>query len=396
MTSFLCIAGRKLLIKDIKGLKIENTFKLYHDRISKLFNLLSNSDKHPDNYTIFKDENIFYLTGFYGKDSNSILFISSKNKLLLVNFIYYEEAKRTCSELGIEVVLYKKNRLKELAQKFLTLKTSVIGIEGDQVDYISFLKLRNLLRPSGKRIIGKRGIIEKLRLIKHPVELENVRNACRITDKVFKVLLSKSQDQVKRSTELELGLKIERLMIKTGGYGRSFDFVIANGTGSSMPHYITGHNKIKSGVLLMDFGTVYKNYCSDITRTVFIGKKPLDDKLKKIYHIVLTAQQKAIEACKEGLTCGELDSKARKYITEMGYGEEFGHSLGHGVGLEVHEGPSIAKSNDIILKENMVITIEPGIYIPGLGGIRIEDMIVVKKNGCENLYSSKKEFTIIS
>ncbi|MES0341315.1 MAG: M24 family metallopeptidase, partial [Candidatus Humimicrobiaceae bacterium] len=255
---------------DTRGYIIKNIFKIYHERINKLLYFLSASDKNPDNYTIFKDENIFYLTGFYGKDSNSILFISSENKFLLVNFIYYEEAKRTCSGLGIKVILYKGSRLKKLIDKFLTLKTSVLGIEGDQVDYISFLKLRDLLRPSEKKIIGKRGIVEKLRLIKHPVELENVRNACRITDKVFEDLLNKSQDQIKRSSELELGLEIERLMIKAGGNGRSFNFVIANGPGSSMPHYIASRNKIKNAVLLMDFGTIYSNYCSDITRTVFI------------------------------------------------------------------------------------------------------------------------------
>jgi len=162
-----------------------------------------------------------------------------------------------------------------------------------------------------------------------------------------------------------------------------------------MPHYIASHNKIKNGVLLMDFGTVYNNYCSDITRTVFIGNDSSNVKLRKIYDIVLTAQQKAIEACREGLTCGELDHIARKYIKDMGHGEEFGHGLGHGVGIEVHEGPLIIKNNKTILKENMVITIEPGIYIPGSGGIRIEDMLIVKKNGCENLYNSKKEFTIL-
>ncbi len=260
---------------------------------------------------------------------------------------------------------------------------------------MNFLKLRDFLKPSGKRIIGRKGVIEELRLIKDTGELKNIHNACKITDEVFEEVLGFSQARINNSSELELGLEIERLMIKKGGNGRSFDFVIASGKGSSMPHYTASHNKIKNGVLLMDFGTVYNNYCSDITRTVFIGNRSSSDKLRKIYDIVLTAQQKAIEACREGLTCGELDHIARKYITDMGYGKEFGHGLGHGVGLEVHEGPSIIKNNKTILKENMVITIEPGIYVPGSGGIRIEDMLIVKKDGCENLYNSKKEFTIL-
>ncbi len=344
-----------------------------------MIHYLSNTSKCPDNYTVFKDENIFYLTGFYGKDSHSILFISDEKKFLLVNFIYLEEAKKSCAGLGIEVVLYKNNRFEKLKEIVLTLNYSSIGIEGDQIDHVSFLKLREQFKPSEKRIIGKRGIIERLRLIKDTEELKNIRNACKITDKVYEYILDFSQNKINNSSELEFALELERLMIKEGGDGRSFDFVIASGKGSSVPHYIASHKKIKNSVLLMDFGTVYKNYCSDITRTIFIDTRSSDYKLRKIYDIVLNAQQKAIEACREGVCCGELDSIAREYIVKQGYEKEFGHGLGHGVGLEVHESPIVNRNNKTILKENMVITIEPGIYIPGLGGIRIEDMVIVKK-----------------
>ncbi len=299
-------------------------------------------------------------------------------------------------DLDIKVLLYKKDRFKMLKELVSTLECSLIGIEGDKIDHISFLKLRAIFRSSGKKLIGKMGLVEKLRLIKDQDEIEKIRNACKITEKIFNDLLELSGDRINKLSEIELALEIEKLMIGEGGNGRSFDFVIASGSGTSMPHYIPSHRKIKNGILLMDFGTVYNNYCSDITRTIGIGNRCFSDKLRKLYHIVLSAQQKAIEACKEGISCEELDSKARKYISDMGYGEEFGHGLGHGVGLEVHEAPKISKRSGTILKENMVITIEPGIYIPGLCGIRIEDMFVVKKNGCKNLYNSKKEFTIIS
>jgi Xaa-Pro aminopeptidase len=371
----------------------DNDSYIYKNRIKNL--KLGLKDCNLDNYLVLKYENIYYLTSFYGKDSNSVLLISEEKSYLSVNFIYYEEAKRSCSSLDIEVILYKKNRFERLIELFSSLKASTIGVEGDQLDYISYSKISDQFRSSGKRITGKKGIVEKLRLIKDSGEIENIKRSCRITDKAFENISNFSKEHICGYSELEVGIEIERLMIAEGGDRRSFDFIIASGTGSSMPHYITGHKKLNNGLLLMDFGTFYNNYCSDMTRTLIIGNGPLNDKLKKIYHIVLMAQEKAIEACKEGLTCGELDDKARKYINSRGYREEFGHGLGHGVGLEVHESPRVDKNNNTILKENMVITIEPGIYVPGFGGIRIEDMLLVKKNGCENLYNSKKEFTII-
>jgi len=227
-------------------------------------------------------------------------------------------------------------------------------------------------------------------------ELEIISKACSITDNAFNKLLTLSNREIREFDEISLANRLEGFCIESGGSGRSFDYVVASGPGSSMPHYISSHRNISEGILLMDFGTLYKHYCSDITRTIFVGKDKLDKKLKEIYKIVLEAQLKAIEACREGIRCDQLDGIARKYIEAAGYGEEFGHGLGHGVGLEVHEGPYVTRKNKAVLKENMVITIEPGIYIPGLGGARIEDMVVVEKNGCRNLYSAKKDFTFLA
>jgi Xaa-Pro aminopeptidase len=233
-------------------------------------------------------------------------------------------------------------------------------------------------------------------LVKDKYELEIISKACSITDKAFNRIIKYSPREIREFNELSMANRLEGICIKNGGSGRSFDYVIASGPGSSMPHYISSHKDIKENILLMDFGTLHKHYCSDITRTIFTRKEGLDKKIKDIYKIVLEAQQKALEACREGIRCDQLDSIARKYIEEAGYGDQFGHGLGHGVGLEVHEGPYVTRKNKTVLKENMVITVEPGIYIPGLGGVRIEDMVVVKKNGCRNLYSSKKDFTFLS
>jgi Xaa-Pro aminopeptidase len=162
-----------------------------------------------------------------------------------------------------------------------------------------------------------------------------------------------------------------------------------------MPHYDPKNIRSEDGLVLMDFGCRYHNYCSDMTRTIFMGRNGKNDEYKKIYDIVLEAQQKAIEYCREGISCSRLDAAARDFICSKGYGNNFGHGLGHGVGLEVHEGPKINAKSRTVLKENMVITIEPGIYIESLGGIRIEDMVLVGKNGCELLYDSEKEFLIL-
>jgi Xaa-Pro aminopeptidase len=312
----------------------------------------------------------------------------------LVNFIYYEQARSSVKD-DIEVVLYKSDRIKEASKILLSIMISELEIDGSSININDFLQLEKELKKSKIKIITKKDLNSGLRMIKDKHELDILSKACSITDNAFTSLLTLSSMEIRELNELSLANKLEGFCIKSGGSGRSFDYVIASGPGSSMPHYISTHKDISNRILLMDFGTLCKHYCSDITRTIFIGKDGLNGKLKEIYKIVLEAQLKALEACKEGIRCDELDSIARKYIGNAGYGDQFGHGLGHGVGLEVHEGPYVTGKVKTVLKENMVITIEPGIYIPGFGGVRIEDMVVVEKNGCRNLYSSKKDFTFL-
>ena len=188
---------------------------------------------------------------------------------------------------------------------------------------------------------------------------------------------------------------------ESGASGRCFDFVIANNEASSLPHYNSSRKIISEGILLFDVGCKYEYYCSDFTRTIFLGKPKSSknpdktEKLKQIYDIVLQAQTRALKACRAGISCKELDHISRKYIEEKGYGKFFGHGLGHGVGLEIHELPTVSYIADTILKEDMVITIEPGIYLEGIGGVRIEDIVVVRDGGCENFYSDSKSLTVL-
>lgn len=339
---------------------------------------------------------IFYLTGFYGRDSNSILVVTPGKVYLLVNFIFYEDAVSSTSGNSIEVVLYRGRRMKKTAEVVSSTQSKKTGLECSRVLYSEYKSLEKELKKYGINISICEDVIGKLRVLKDSNELNTLRQSCRMADRAFEDLLSYGADRISAFSELTLASEMERLCIVNGASGRSFDYVIASGPSSSRPHHSSSHRKISGGVLLMDFGAIYNNYCSDITRTIFTGKKPADKRLREIYKVVLEAQLRALEACREGIRCDELDRVARKYIESRGHGPDFGHGLGHGVGLEVHERPYVTGRDRTVLKEDMVVTIEPGIYIPGLGGVRIEDMVVVRKNGCMNLYSSKKDFTFLS
>ncbi|MGM0367993.1 MAG: M24 family metallopeptidase [Actinomycetota bacterium] len=359
---------------------------IYSLRVEKL------RQKFPDNkldcLLALKDKNIYYLSGFYGKDSGSILLVCGQNIYLIVSFIYFEQAKKSAGR-DIEIIQFKNNKQEKLKQVLASLKSKRIGIEESNVTLKAFGEMKEIARENKKKLISAGDIIEGLRLIKDQIEINNIKRACGIADKAFKQVLGIKKEKLFGLTEAELGFELERLMAVEGASGRSFDIIVANNASSSLPHYVPGRQKIRPGILLADFGCMYNNYCSDITRTFFIDNKK-DRKIREIYDIVLQAQQLAIENCREGITCKELDKIAREYIEKKGYGENFGHGLGHGVGLEVHEGPTINSRSGVELKENMVVTIEPGIYIEGIGGVRIEDMAVVKKGGCEILYTADK------
>jgi len=342
---------------------------------------------------VLKYQHIFYLTGFYGRESNSILIITPKKTILLAGFIFYEDAVKALDKSDIEVVLFKSSRIKNATEILHSLDVKDIAVGASEISYSVFARLKSELKKQKMNLVPAEDMVSKLRAVKDGYEIDKIRETCRITDLAFEAILGCGSERIKDLDEITLVANIEQECIKNGGYGRSFDYVVASGEGSSKPHHMPSRKNISHGILMVDFGTVYCHYCSDMTRTVFIGDRKPDKRLNEIYRIVLEAQSNAIDSCREGISCMELDSIARKYIADAGYGDYFGHSLGHGVGLEVHEEPHISANNKAVLKENMVVTLEPGIYIPGLGGVRIEDMVVVGKRGCENLYSARKEFT---
>ena len=362
--------------------------KYFRHRTDKLRSCLEN--KNTQNFIVLKDENIFYLTGFYGKDSDSILLLINNELYLLVNFIYLEQAKKSISSSKIKIVLYTKDKYEKLSEILRNYDVKTVGVEGKNIAYSDFVKLEKILSSQGSKLMSLEDIVENLRAEKDDNEITKIKKACEITDNAYSNILSLKSSDIFKFSEIELMYEIEKWLICFGSDGKSFDIVVASSEYSSIPHHISSRKKIVSGTLLMDFGCKFKNYCSDITRTIFTGSNKNNNEIKKIYDIVLQSQLKALEACREGISCSELDAVARNFIKSKGYGKNFGHGLGHGVGIEVHEKPTVSYRSKTILKKNMVITIEPGIYIENLGGVRIEDMVLVKKNCCEVLYKSTK------
>ncbi|MCL4415780.1 MAG: Xaa-Pro peptidase family protein [Actinobacteria bacterium] len=367
--------------------------KYFERRLIKIKKVLG--FKNISCLVILKDANIFYLTGFYGKDSGSILAFVNDEIYLLVHFIYFEAAKKSILPKNIKIIKYYTEKYKKLLEIISDYKIRNIAIEGDNISFTDFLVFKAMLVNTGKKLKSESGIVENLRIIKDKLELASIKKACSISDIVFDQITGTNYLKMKSFSEIGLAFEIERKSMKHGSSGKSFNYVIANKGASSLPHYEAENKNIKNGTLLMDFGCIYNHYCSDITRTIFIGNFKNSSKIHQIYDIVLQAQSKSLQSCKAGTSTKEIDGIARKYIESKGYGDNFGHGLGHGVGIEIHEGPRISYLNETILQENMVITIEPGIYIENFGGVRIEDMVIIKKDGCQNLYKSSKLYTVI-
>lgn len=359
--------------------------------------LKSNLKSSEDNILIYNEKNIFYLTGFYGKDSSSKLLLCENKNYLFVNFIFFEAAANSLCLPDTELVLVdgKTDSLAEILKKE---KIKKIIFESDSVFYLEFLKIKKIADSCHINMIAVPYLFSGSRQIKDETEKQIIRQNCKLTERSLDYIKNLTCEDLHSMTETELAIEMERFLIKEGASGRAFDFIIANNEHSSKPHHVSENIKIKNGIILMDFGMHLQNYCSDITRTFFLGDLPDNQHVKKfikIYEIVKEAQLKALDVCKEGITASELDKAARNIIKKHGYGEEFGHALGHGIGLSVHEPPFLNSANNQILMDSMVITIEPGIYIRDFGGIRIEDMVIVKKNSCERLYTDSKElFTV--
>lgn len=336
---------------------------------------------------ILSEENRFYFSGFAASDG--FLLITPEQQLVFTDSRYIEAAKKT---IGAEKVHDSFNIYAELNEIFHRKGIKSVALEADRVTLSRLDTLRQRL--PGVRFITDSllcGSINGLRMIKSPAELEKIKAAQRIAESAFRRLLGFIKPGV---SEKEAALELDYYMLSGGADALSFETIAASGKNSSMPHAVPSDRRFENGdFITFDFGAVKDGYHSDMTRTVALGK--VSEKQKKIYSVVLSAQKNALSALRAGLELSQADSAARDIIKSAGYGDFFGHSTGHGVGIEIHEQPNLSPCSAGLLKEGSVVTVEPGIYLPGEFGVRIEDMAFITENGCENLTDFEKELIIL-
>lgn len=357
---------------------------MFKKRIEKLRGLMN--ENGIDAVLLVGDYNRNYLSGFTGNESFSV--ITENKAFFITDSRFTEQAKHQVKDY--EVIQYNKNTS---FQDFLgeLVKNNGIKKLGFEENIISFATYNLYKSKVQCELLPMEGIVEKIRVIKDESELQLIKKAAEIADKAFEHMLKFIKTGM---TEREIGLELEFHMKKLGATDLSFPSIVASGVRSSLPHGEATDKVVNKGEFLtLDYGCVYEGYCSDMTRTVVIGEP--SEKMIEVYNTVLEAQERALKAYRPGASAIDVDETARGYIREKGYGDYFGHGLGHGVGREIHEAPSVGYRSTEKLKTGMVVTDEPGIYIPGFGGVRVEDLLVITENGSEVLSKSPKQLICI-
>ena len=336
--------------------------------------------------------NIRYLTGFTG--SNALLLVQEDTATFFTDGRYTTQARQEIAGAGrsIGVVTSKKGLWPAAIKRLKAKRRFKAGFDSS----VSFALSKIILKGLGeKRSRAVSGVVERLRMVKEESEIAAIRASAELNSRVLAEMLPLVKPGV---TERDLAAEMEYRMRRSGATGPAFESIVAAGENSALPHAHPTGRTIRGGeFLLFDHGTMLNGYCSDMTRTVWVGGTLQDhsDDLKRardLYATVLEAHQQAREAVRAGVRCKDVDRAARRPITAKGWGKYFSHSTGHGVGLEIHESPRVAAPVKDKLPAGAVITIEPGVYLPGFGGVRIEDMVVVRENGAEGLTPSPKEF----
>lgn len=356
---------------------------IFSDRINRLRKKILS--KGLDSFFIIRPENRYYLTGFTG--TSGAVLLTESQIYLVTDFRYDEQAKAQSPHC--KIVIAPDTVPDALGRLSGELGLRHLGCEGDYITYQQFAALQEKLEDCP--IMPLSGFVEDLRAVKDALEIKNISEAVSLSDRAFQHILPFIAEG---AAERDIALEIEFFMRREGAEGLAFQIIVASGGRASMPHGTASEKLLSAGdLVIMDFGAVLAGYCSDITRTVSVGRA--DKKMEDIYGIVLEAQMAGLMAVREGVPASEVDRAARGVIDGYGYADNFGHSTGHGLGLQIHEDPRLSSRDDTILKKGMVVTIEPGIYLPGWGGVRIEDTVVVEENGCRVLTSSPKDRLII-
>lgn len=358
--------------------------------MSKIQNVMNEINaKDIDGFMVTGAWNRRYLSGFTG--SNGVLVITKNEKRLITDYRYVEQAKM---QTDFDVILHaehtghKDKIFTEVAKQVNKMGIKRLGFEQQHLSYGAYRKMKELME---LELVPTFDFIEDFRMIKSEDELVKLRMASDITDQAYIHIL----DYIRTGmTELEVSEELQSFIKQNGGTSTGFPPIVASGVRSSLPHGRASNKKIEKGEMItIDFGANYEGYWADISRTVSVGEP--DPRMKEIQEVVLKSFQRSVKNIKAGLTDKEVDWLMREHIVEKGYNEQSGTGTGHGIGLEVHEKPLFSVMHEKELKAGMTITVEPGIYIPGLGGARVEDVLFITENGCDVLTPSTKELVIV-
>jgi Xaa-Pro aminopeptidase len=337
--------------------------------------------KHLDGYLVSSPVDQFYLTQFDGEDGAAI--VLPGGVCLLTDGRFAEEAGRTAPWAQTVV---RRGPLKDaIAQVARRHRLRRLGFQPEHLAVSAYTDLQKTIRPT--RLVPLAGVVGELRLRKDPSEVHQIEQAVRVAEDAFRNVIRRIRIGM---SEQDLAADLQHEMLRLGASAASFPIIVAEGPNSSLPHAKPGERRLGVGSpVLIDWGATVGHYCSDLTRVVFIRKIP--PRFRRMYESVLRAQTEAIRAIRPGVRMCDVDGAARKCLVDMGLGRRFAHGLGHGLGLAVHEGPRLAPKVTAPLEPDMVVTVEPGVYIPGVGGVRIEDDVLVTRDGARVLSSLPKD-----
>ena len=361
-------------------------------------------EKDLDGFIVTNPFNIFYLSTFRGVspfEREAILVVTPGQSTLITARLYQQEAKKVVSSVLKIKIANERNEINQFVKEAIskvsptdlsaeahwakTKAMAKVGFEQHDITFSEFKQFKKLLKD--KKLVPTKHLVEDLRLIKSPDEIKKIEKAQTITQSAFDEIIKTIKAG---QTEEQISETLVKIIKSLGGQGLAFDPIIASGPNSAKPHHVTGDRRLsKNDVLLFDFGAKYKDYCADLSRTIFVGRVP--DAKKNIYHHVQTSQNMAIAKIGTGVAAKRAHSYANSHFKKHKLNQFFLHSLGHGVGLEVHEKPSLSKKSKDTLREGMVFSVEPGLYFPAWGGVRIEDLVVII-SGEAQILGKKSQF----
>ena len=341
-----------------------------------------------DAMLLTNEANRLYASGFHSTGTDGVALVTKNENYYWTDSRYIEAAEREVKDATVEQVTLSRGYVALLND---AIERHVIKTIGFEDEYMTVSEWKHYQERVHAELKPATGLLTKLRMVKDAEELEALVGAQRIAEKALAEIYNDIKPGV---TEREIAAKLTYLMLRCGAENMSFDPIVASGANGSIPHAVPGEKQIAAGEFVtMDFGCIYHGYCSDMTRTVAVGH--VTEEMERVYHIVLDAQLAGIATAKAGVSGCDVHNAAWKVIADAGYGDYFGHGFGHGVGVEIHEAPRASTTWKEPLPAGAVISAEPGIYLPGRFGVRIEDVIVIQEDGCEDIHRAPKEMMIL-